>query len=75
MTFVTTVLLVLLVTVVFPLVAMLAGSWLIVSAYDETSALRRGFARIGAFWTAHSATADLDREYEQLTSSNHPTSH
>jgi hypothetical protein len=75
MTLVTNLVLVLLVTVVFPVASMLAGSWLIVSAYDETSALRRGFAAIAAHWTALVAVADLDREYEQLTAGSHPTPH
>ena len=72
MTFVTTLVLVLLVTMVFPLATMLAGRWLIVSAYDETSVLRRGFARIAAHWTARAEVAHLDSEYAQLTG-NQPT--
>ncbi|GAA3711138.1 hypothetical protein GCM10022204_32320 [Microlunatus aurantiacus] len=36
-----------LLTVVFPVAVFYAGAWLISSAYDETSALRRMTVRLG----------------------------
>lgn len=66
MSFVVTIALVVVVIVIIPLAAMLAGAWLIVSAHDENSVLRRRIDRLSAGHTARRASADLDREYEQL---------
>lgn len=55
------------VIVVFPILMMLAGTWLVVSAYDENSALRRLTSRIAVSWTSRRSAADLDRELARLT--------
>jgi hypothetical protein len=54
---VTTLAFILFVTIVFPLLVMLAVTWLISAAYDETSALRRGCGRLEEAWLTRRALA------------------
>jgi hypothetical protein len=54
---VTTFILIILVTVGFPTAVMLAFTWFITAAFDETSVLRRGCSRLEEAWIMRRVTA------------------